>query len=524
MISVDLWNSLRSNLGVLALLLALGLVIATRRQYATASKGRTLPPGPPGKPMIGSILEVAQLNAPCALTRYGEQYGKYLGSQTCSCVTHQAVPGDLVMFRGLGKNVLVLNSLRAINDLFDKRAANYSNRPTVVFLPYGDEWRAHRKLMHSALGPAQIKQYNRIQEDAAALMTKALIDKPEQFWGLVRTYVAKVIIAITYGISASSIQDELIKMGEEVMEISAKAALPGHYLCDSIPLFKYAPPWVAFQREARRGRAMVQRFITEPIEHIKRDMENDTAPPSFTRDLLSLPEEEAPERNRRLPWVSGTMFNGMISTYSTVLSFILAMALNPEKQKLAQAEIDAVIGEGRLPTLADRQDLPYVNAIVKEVMRWLPTVPLGVPRCSVQEDFHGDYYIPKDTVLIPNVWYTSHDRAIAFEPNVKYDPQTFLPERFLDDSTTTPDPTAWAFGFGRRICPGRHLAENSLFIIVATMLTVFNISPPKDGTIPEEFTSGTGRYVWLCSRITSYITYIIWQDYERISVLFYFSL
>ncbi|OCH86919.1 cytochrome P450 [Obba rivulosa] len=465
------------QLGILFLIFATLLAIRCHC-HVKVTKGRLLPPGPPGRPIIGSILEVAQRDAPRVFTRYREQYG------------------DLVLFQGLGKNVLVLNSLQAINDLLEKRAPIYSHRPvsvfggellglndTVVFLPYGEEWRAHRKLMHSALSPLQVREYHGIQADAAALLGKALLETPDEFWTLVRTYVGKIIIAITYGIPASSVQAELIEMGEELMEIGAKAAIPGNYLCDSVPLFKYAPSWVHFQREAQRGRQLVQKFITKPIEVVKHDMEAGIALPSFTQTLLALPQDEAPELERRIPWVSGTIFNaGAETTYATILSFILAMALNPDKQKLAQAEIDAVVGDGRLPNLEDRKDLPYVNAVRKETMRWLPAVPLGVPRRLIQDDFYGEYHIPKDTVIIPNAW------AIAFAPNEKYDPQTFLPERFLDDSEPTTDPDTWAFGFGRRICPGRHLADSTIFIFIATLLAVFDISPPEDDEIVPEFT------------------------------------
>ena len=57
--------------------------------------------------------------------------------------------------------------------------------------------------------------------------------------------------------------------------------------------------------------------------------------------------------------------------------FFLAMALYPEVQKKAQAEIDTVVGPHRLPDFEDRPSLPYINAIVKESMRWHLVAPLG---------------------------------------------------------------------------------------------------------------------------------------------------
>ncbi|OCH86921.1 cytochrome P450 [Obba rivulosa] len=175
-------------------------------------------------------------------------------------------------------------------------------------------------------------------------------------------YVAKIVIAIAHGIPASPAQTERSVRKRRFLE--AICAITYQY--------------VSFQREAWRGRQLVHDMITKPIEYVKRNMEAGTAQPSFTHTLLALPQNEFPELDRRIPWVSSTMFNaGADTTYATVLSFVLTMALNPEKQKLAQAQIDPVIGEGRLPALKDREDLPYVNGMLKETMRWLPVVPMG---------------------------------------------------------------------------------------------------------------------------------------------------
>lgn len=100
------------------------------------------------------------------------------------------------------------------------------------------------------------------------------------------------------------------------------------------------------------------------------------------------------------------------------------MALHPEKQKAAQTEIDRVIGEDRLPIIEDREKLPYVNAVIKEVMRWHPALPLsecfcppltfdlvyplyalGIAQMSLRDDVYEGYLIPKGTIVLPNVWF-----------------------------------------------------------------------------------------------------------------------
>lgn len=86
-------------------------------------------------------------------------------------------------------------------------------------------------------------------------------------------------------------------------------------------------------------------------------------------------------------------------------TFFLAMACNPAAQKKAQEEIDKLIGDDRLPEYGDRPNLPYVEALYREVMRWRPAVPLGVPHATTQDDIYDGYYIPKGTTVISNIWY-----------------------------------------------------------------------------------------------------------------------
>lgn len=80
------------------------------------------------------------------------------------------------------------------------------------------------------------------------------------------------------------------------------------------------------------------------------------------------------------------------------------MALFPEAQAKAQAEIDSVIDTERLPTVGDRSQLPYVHALVLEVLRWAATVPSGIPHAATEDNIHSGYLIPKGSIVIPNIW------------------------------------------------------------------------------------------------------------------------
>ena len=83
------------------------------------------------------------------------------------------------------------------------------------------------------------------------------------------------------------------------------------------------------------------------------------------------------------------------------------MSLYPEIQEKAHAQLNAVVGPNRLPEIHDRESLPYVDAILKETMRWHVILPFSVPHCTSEDDEYKGYFIPKGTTVMPNVWYAS---------------------------------------------------------------------------------------------------------------------
>jgi cytochrome P450 len=168
------------------------------------------------------------------------------------------------------------------------------------------------------------------------------------------------------------------------------------------------------------------------------------------------------------------------------------MMLFPEVQKKAREEIDRVIGSDRLPVIADRDRLPYLWAAMKETHRWHPVGPTGIAHATTAEDIWNGYRIPKGAIIVANTWWFTHD------PAVYPDPMVFRPERFIDTPKhkAEPDPRNLIFGYGRRVCPGRYVADNAVFITIAQTLTVFDISKPVDkaGRVIEprvEFEAGT---------------------------------
>lgn len=157
-------------------------------------------------------------------------------------------------------------------------------------------------------------------------------------------------------------------------------------------------------------------------------------------------------------------------------------------QVRAQAELDQVVGVSSSPTFEHEEDLPYIRAMVKEVLRIRPVTNIGSPHYTTADIIYKDFFIPKNTIV------SLYQYTIHFDPDRYPDPWAFKPERYLNHPLKAgaycahPDPYErdhFDFGAGRRICPGMHLAENSLFITLAKLLWAFNIEPPigADGQI-----------------------------------------
>jgi hypothetical protein len=160
----------------------------------------------------------------------------------------------------------------------------------------------------------------------------------------------------------------------------------------------------------------------------------------------------------------------------------LAVIIWPEVQKRVQSEIDQVVGPDRLPSIEDYEKLPYVRCCVKEAMRWMPTVILGVPHAALQEDTYKGWRIPAGATVINNVW------AIHMDPKRSPSPRTFNPDRFASDTRSLYESATgeaakrdnFVFGAGRRLCQGIHIAERSLALGVSRLMWAFEFSPAKD--------------------------------------------
>ncbi|EMD36399.1 hypothetical protein CERSUDRAFT_84543 [Gelatoporia subvermispora B] len=456
---------------------ALGVLGLALARYLYVSKQRNalpLPPGPTPRPLIGNLFEMPSSVDWGLLEKWRDQYG------------------DLTYMSALGYSVLVLNTERAVYDLFDRRGEVYSHRPRFVMagemmglgksmalIDYNPQYKQLRKLCQHALNADAVRKYHPVQEAIAVAFVRSLLRTPDKFLDGLRLTLGRVVLAITYGLSVDTADSEYIAEAEDTMALISRTTLPGAHLVDLLPSLQHIPEWApggSFHKEARRGFWQIYNFVTRPFEHVKKQMEAGLAPSSFVSDLLSdadnFKDDSDWDIEDGIKWAAGTMYGGGVETsYATLAIFFLLMALHPEKQAAAQREIDAVVGQDRLPRIADREQLPYVSALIQEVMRWHVVTPLSIARRTAQDDVYNGYRIPKGTVVVPNVWALSQMNC--------EDPQSFKPERFLGPNKPA-SPNEYIFGFGRRLCPGKYLAEANIFAVIADTLAAFDIRPADE--------------------------------------------
>lgn len=249
------------------------------------------------------------------------------------------------------------------------------------------------------------------------------------------------------------------------------------WLVDIIPALQYLPesfPGATFQKTARNWRRSVQATAYLPYEFVQRQMQAGTNRPSYVSRVLEnfgaidgkgLDDED----EAAIIWSAASLYGAVADTAVITLStFTLAMTKFPYVQRRAQEEIDRVVGTGRLPTVDDRHNLPYVDAVVKEAMRWWPIASMGFPHTVTEDLAYDGYHIPEGSMILPNVWWFLHDPEVYAEPE-KFDPSRYLAPRH------EPDPDSEAFGYGRRKCPGRFFADDGIYLNLAMTLATMNI-------------------------------------------------
>ncbi|KAF9241404.1 cytochrome P450 [Melanogaster broomeanus] len=468
--------------GRLALLIfvSVGVAGVIRRLFRSRQerRGLPLPPGPRPVPLLGNVHT---MNVEEPWKTYSEW---------------QAIYGDVIYFRVLGEEGIVLGSESVALELLEKRSRVYSDRPPIAtlkpygmdfnfaFAPYGDQWRLARRIFHQTFRVDAALMFRPMQLRRARQLIVNMIEDPDQYPLHYSTFFIAVGMSAVYDYEPSPRNDPMA----HIVDSFIKACMPGTHpakaiLVRTFPFLLHIPDWFpgsSLKLEARKSYDLGIKLIETPYQYVRKQMEAAGEKPVFcmVSDHISRMQEydesSRSEFERALKHAAATAVLGASeTTTSSLLVFTLAMVKHSRVWKRAQAEIDTVVGMNRLPDFDDRPSLPYVDAVLRETFRWQPVTPVVVPHSTSSSDVYRGFYIPKGAVVVANVWVMSRDEARY--PNA---------EQFIPESAST---------------SGRHIADASLWIAMATMLATLDFCLAKDAegkdiTFEPKYINGVARY------------------------------
>ncbi|KAH7350668.1 putative O-methylsterigmatocystin oxidoreductase [Rhexocercosporidium sp. MPI-PUGE-AT-0058] len=440
---------------VCALALACFCVIAYLNfRSQRVPRGLRRAPGPRGLPLVGNTLQLGP-QPQKQLKAWADKYGEIMQIQ-------------------IGwENWVYLNSPAVVKEIIDRQSAITSSRAPMpvgndiisggmrfLFMGYTPTWRTLRAIVHKLMTPKLSDLYRPSQEfEAKQLIFDLLTDNANQedFYMHVRRYTTSVALTSTYGRRVPKWESEDVKEVYAVMKEFSEGTAPGAFLADLIPPLAKIPVFLQWWRtRALEYQHRQVRIWMKYWNDLMVKMDTESAPECFVKRFAETDYKKQDIGEVQGAFVAGTMIE--------------------------------VVGPSASPTFDHEDQLPYIRAMVKEILRIRPVTNIGTPHYTTADVTYKDYYIPKGTIVCIHT-YALHLDASRYDA-----PYEFRPERrYLHHPlkagayASHPDPYArdhFAFGGGRRICPGMHLAENSLFITLAKILWAFKIEPGLnvDGT------------------------------------------
>lgn len=379
---------------------------------------------------------------------------------------------------------MIIGRYKAAIDIMEHQGAVLVDRPRLIAAgellsgglgltstPFGEKFRQKRRALHTHFQPKAAEAYQPLLMAHVRNLVLDILDDPHNFQNHVITFSSTTMMKVAYGTTTpTSATDPLVREMHQLMKLASKVVRPdAYYLVDSIPWLKYIP-W--YGRELKRGFQRAKRLYVGQLNRVKEQMRNNVdIGPSFTRymlentELYDLTEDET-------AFLSATIFGAGSDTTSLTMCIMLQAAASfPEEQGKVQAELDEVIGRHRAPTFADQQSLTRLHAFISEAARWRPVVPNGIAHRTTKDVIWEHDYIPAGTTVYGNTW------AICRDPEVYPEPDAFKPQRWIDDQGHLRDDlNNFLFGFGRRICPGQHVANRSVIIGTALILWAFRLT------------------------------------------------
>ncbi|XP_043853284.1 cytochrome P450 2S1 isoform X1 [Dromiciops gliroides] len=425
------------------------------------------------------------------------------GSRTCpesSCELQLSAKYGPVFTVHLGSRpVVILSGYEAVKEALVDQAEAFAGRGKVatlektfnehgVFFANGEQWKYLRKfttLSLRNLGMGKKEGEEQIQEEARYLVEAlentqgSLLEPSLLLCQAVSNVTCVLLFGSRFDYKDKKFQDVVLAAGGVLKEISS----PWGQLCEMFlgPLYYLSD--ILRYLSAPHSRltdhlGTLATFVSDQIQQHQEKLEPQAPARDFVDDFLIKmgQEEKAPGSSPTdfLLTAVNLLFGGTVTVSATLSYAFLLLLKYPEIQDRIQEELSQELGRDRAPSLGDRGRLPYTDAFLHEVQRFLALIPMGVPRALTKPTSFRGYDLPQGIEVFPLLGSVLHD------PECFERPEEFDPSRFLDaDGQFKKNEAFLPFSLGKRICLGEGLARTELFLFFTTILQNFSLESPS---------------------------------------------
>ncbi|ROL01460.1 Steroid 17-alpha-hydroxylase/17,20 lyase [Anabarilius grahami] len=333
----------------------------------------------------------------------------------------------------------------------------------IAFADYSPLWKNHRRLVHSSFtlfGEGSSKLQTIEAADSLCEELQSCRGQSSDLSPVLMRAVTNVICRLVFSSSYQPNDPELLKVMDYNDGIVQTIARGG--LVDVFPWLRIFP-----NKDLKKLKECV--CVRDQLLRKKLQEHKMTLTPGEPRDLLDA---------LLIGQMKGSGGEDDITEDHVLMT--AAEAFGAGVQDRVQAELDECLGRDRPPSLSDRSRLPFLDAVLCEVMRIRPVSPILIPHVAMQDTGLGGHMVPKGTRVLVNMWAIHHD------PKHWDEPDRFRPERFLDSSGKRATPASFLpFGAGPRVCVGESLSRIELFLFVSRLLQRFDFSVPSGASLPD---------------------------------------
>lgn len=463
--TLDLFSGFELR-GILILIFSLLLILYLTRNQDPPN----FPPGPRPLPLIGSIFNIEPKQPHIYLSKLAEVYGNVY------CIRVGRDKSVFVCGFKMVKEALVTQAENFVDRPYSPMVTRiYSGNSAGLFFSNGKVWRRQRRFAMATLrafGLTTSSMEDRICEESHYLQDAMEKKKGEPFDPVpfLNNAVANIICQIVFGRRFDYSDQRFQDMLNDLNELAYLEGSVWAFLYDAFPvLMAHIPgPHNGIFIRAKS----IEAFIREEVERHKLDLD-----PSSPRDYIDTFLIEAKGSKEELGFSESNLvlccldlfLAGTETTSKTLQWGLIHLINNPHIQEKVHAEIDRVIGPSRQPTMADRANLPYTDAVIHEIQRIGNIVPLNGFRRAGKDMTLGGFFIPKGTSVMPIL------TSVLFDKTEWATPDQFNPQHFLDSEGKFVKREAFLpFSAGKRACLGEGLARMELFLFFVTLFQKFS--------------------------------------------------